>query len=111
MDQTVNECKLILFFSINFILNCKHFSKFLDCPSKECFRKVANFERFLRLYAQKNQQLTQFECVLRDVSIFFNCIKASAGKQPKKMCKKKRYAKIKKRIAKLLSETRLCIGG
>lgn len=48
------------------LLNC------LDCPSKECFRKVANFERFLRLYAQKNQHLTQFECVLRDVSDHFN---------------------------------------
>ncbi|XP_027199035.2 uncharacterized protein LOC113793241 [Dermatophagoides pteronyssinus] len=78
------------------------------CPSKECFRKVANFERFLRLYAQKNQHLTQFECVLRD--IFFNCIKASARKQPKKPCKKKRYSQTKKRIAKLLSDTRLCIG-
>ena len=44
------------------------------------------------------------------VQIFFNCIKASARKQPKKPCKKKRYSQIKKRIAKLLSDTRLCIG-
>ncbi|KAH9528947.1 hypothetical protein DERF_002856 [Dermatophagoides farinae] len=79
-----------------------------SCPSKECFRKVANFERYLRLYAPKSQQMTQFECVLRD--IFFNCIKDTAHKQPKK-CVKKRYDQIKKRIAKLLSETRLCIGG
>ena len=43
----------------------------LACPSKECFRKVANFERYLRLYAPKSQQMTQFECVLRDVNIYF----------------------------------------
>ncbi|KAF7493210.1 hypothetical protein SSS_07497 [Sarcoptes scabiei] len=73
------------------------------CQSKECFRKVAGFERFLKLYGP-GHSLTQFECLLRN--IFFKCIKTEMKNHK---CIKKKFEKVKKKIAQLLWDTRLCI--